>query len=154
MRPPAWAPPAPIGGGAGAGSRIRPGLTTDIPREAAAMDNDVFAELASDFQAESGVSRSTAEHMVGIFVNTASAYPQEQAQAEFTKTVTAALEAGEGWAREYAAGVVRTKYPMAPAIHAEATARGVDPVAAFRVAFGIPADAAAELARYIANLPR
>jgi len=115
------------------------------------MTTDAFAWLASDLQAESGVSKQTAEHMVAIFVNLAAAYPQERASVEFTKAITAALEAGEGWAREYAEGVVRTKYPMARGIYAEATARGVDPAAALQVAYGIPADAAAQLAGYTAT---
>lgn len=120
------------------------------------MTTDAFAELAGDFQAEYGVSKPTAEHMVSIFVKITAAYPKEQAQAqaEFNKAITAALEAGAGWAREAAAGVVRSKYPLAPAIYAEATAKGVDPAAALQIAYNLPADSATQLAGYTATQPR
>jgi hypothetical protein len=110
---------------------------------------DPFAQLVTDFQNRYGVRRDTAERLVDLFVTLAASYDEQHALAEFNKAILGAAKVGEPWTRDYFDSYIRTRWPQAPAIVAEADKHNRDAATALQAVYGIQPDAAAELAAFV-----
>jgi len=103
------------------------------------------AQVVQEFATEYGCTLPTAEYVVDLFLAVVAANDKEQAQREMDRIVRAGIEAGAVWAHDYIEGYMRTKLTQAPAIYAEAVARGGDPAAALQAVYALSGEAAAGL---------